>query len=153
MGDWASLEVPRCLNSHSWDGWAHLDSCPSPCGLSSRVGGFLHGAQGAKSKCFQRQEVEAAVSKGPSLGTSKPSFYHIVFIKAVTEHPGSRKRTRYPTAPWEDVKESMAIFNLPKYYYYYYYSISIYYSSRVRNMKREYWYEDPPIALAEGASP
>lgn len=109
-------------------------------------------AWGAKSKCSQRQEVEAAVSKGLSLGTSTLSFHHIVFIKAVTEHLGSR-RTRYPTSPGEDVKETVAIFNLPKYYHYYYYSTRIYYSSKVRNLRREPWYQDPPIAPAEGASP
>lgn len=96
VDEWGSLEVPRCLNSHSWEGWAPLGSCPSPWGLLRRVGGFLHVAQHAKSRCSQRQEVGPAISKGPGLGTSTLSFHHILFIKAVTDHSGSRRRSGYP---------------------------------------------------------
>ena len=42
VGGWASLEDLRCLKSHIfWKDWAHLGSCPYPCGLSRRVAGIL----------------------------------------------------------------------------------------------------------------
>lgn len=116
MGDWLVGRFQDAL--HHIRGKAGLIWAPEPppCGVSGRAGGFFYEAQGSESQCSQRQEVEVAGSKDPGPEMSTLTAHCIPLIRAVAEHPGSRKNT-YPTSPWEDVKESVAIFNLPKCYH------------------------------------
>ena len=96
VGVCASLEDPRCLKSHFFERLRLSGPLSLPMwSLQKGSWNSYMTAQGSKSEWAQRQEVEVAGVGRP--GPGNQCFYDILFITAVTVHPGSRRGNVVPS--------------------------------------------------------